>query len=107
GRTLGSLGIGNIGAEMFRLAKPLDMTFIAFDPFADRKVAEELGVEFVSIEDVFRRSDVLTVNCPLSPETHHLVNAERLALMKPTSYFINTARGPIVDQKALVDVLKK
>jgi lactate dehydrogenase-like 2-hydroxyacid dehydrogenase len=54
---------------------------------------------------VFRRADVLCVNCPLTPETKHLVNAERLALMKPTAYLINTARGPIVDQKALTKVL--
>jgi phosphoglycerate dehydrogenase-like enzyme len=105
GRTLGSVGIGNIGAELFRMAKPYDMKFIAHDPFADKAVAAELGIELVSMEDVFRRADVLCVNCPLTPETKHLVNAERLALMKPTAYLINTARGPIVDQKALTMVL--
>ncbi|HEX6121346.1 MAG TPA: NAD(P)-dependent oxidoreductase [Dongiaceae bacterium] len=105
GRTLGSIGIGNIGAELFRLAKPFDMNFIAHDPYADRKVAAELGIELVGMEDLFRRADVLAVNCPLSPETRHLVNAERLALMKPTAFLINTARGPIVDQKALTKVL--
>jgi phosphoglycerate dehydrogenase-like enzyme len=105
GKVLGSVGIGNIGAEMFRLAKPFDMSFIAHDPFADPKVAMELGVELVSLEDVFRRADIVTVNCPLSDKTKHLVNAERLALMKPTAYLINTARGPIVDQKALTKVL--
>jgi phosphoglycerate dehydrogenase-like enzyme len=107
GRTLGSVGIGNIGAEMFRLCKPLDMKFIAHDPFADRKVADSLGVRLVDLETVFRESDFLTVNCPLMPKTTHLVNAERLALMKPTAYFINTARGPIVDQKALTKVLQE
>jgi phosphoglycerate dehydrogenase-like enzyme len=105
GRTLGSIGIGNIGAELFRLAKPFDMKFIAHDPYADRNAAQELGIELVGLEDVFRRSDVLCVNCPLMPETRHLVNAERLALMKPTAYVINTARGPIVDQKALTKAL--
>lgn len=107
GRTLGSIGIGNIGAEMFRMAKPFDMKFIAHDPFADKKMAAELGIELVSLEDVFRRSDIVSVSCPLSAETHHLVNAERLALMKPTAYFINTARGPIVDQKALTKALQE
>ena len=107
GKTLGSLGVGNIGAEMFRLAKPFDMRFIAHDPFADRKVAAELGIELVPLEDLFKRSDILCVNCPLTPETHHIVNAGRLALMKPTAYFINTARGPIVDQKALTEVLQQ
>ena len=107
GKTLGSLGVGNIGAEMFRLAKPFDMNFIAHDPFADKKVAAELGIELVSLEELFRRADILSVNCPLTPETHHIVNAERLALMKPTAYLINTARGPIVDQKALTRVLQE
>ena len=107
GLTLGSVGIGNIGAELFRLAKPLDMPFLAHDPYADPALAAELGVELVDLETLFRRADVLTVNCPLSAATHHLVNAERLALMKPTAYLINTARGPIVDQAALTAALQE
>jgi phosphoglycerate dehydrogenase-like enzyme len=106
GRTLGSLGIGNIGAEMFRLARPFDMAFIAHDPYASPEVARELGVELVELDEVFRRSDVLAVNCPLTADTRHLVNAPRLALMKRTAFLINTARGPIVDQKALTAVLQ-
>ena len=106
GRTLGSVGIGNIGAELFRLIRPFDMKLIAHDPYADSKLADELGVELVGLEDVFRRSDIVSVSCPLTPETRHLVNAKRLALMKPTSYFINTARGAIVDQKALTKALQ-
>lgn len=105
GKTLGSLGIGNIGAELFTLAKPFDFKFIAHDPFADKKIARELGVELVSLEDLFMRSDILNVSAPLTKDTHHIVNAQRLALMKPTAYLINTARGPLVDQKALTDVL--
>lgn len=106
GKTLGSLGIGNIGAEMFRLATPFDMQAIAYDPFADPKLAAELGIELVGLDEVFMRSDILTVNCPLTEETYHLVDSEHLALMKPTSYLINTARGPIVDQKALTVALQ-
>ena len=105
GKTLGSIGIGNIGAEMFRLARPLDMRFIAHDPYADLSVARELGIELVDLATLFNRSDILTVNCPYSQATHHLVNAERLALMQPSAFFINTARGPIVDQNALTRVL--
>jgi len=105
GRTLGQLGIGNIGAEVFRMARPFEMTFIAHDPYADPDVARELGVELVSLEDLFRRSDFLSVSVPLNDETRGLVDAERLALMKPTAFVINTARGPIVDQKALTDAL--
>ena len=106
GRTLGSLGIGNIGAEVFRLAKPFDMRFIAHDPFADPATARELGIELVELADLFRRADVLSVSCPLTPETRHLVNAERIGLMKSSAYLINTARGPIVDQKALTAALQ-
>ena len=107
GRTLGSLGIGNIGAEVFRMAKPFDMKFIAHDPYADKAMATELGIELVGLEELFARSDVLSVSCPLTPETRHIVNAERLAMMKPTAYLINTARGPIVDQKALTKALQE
>ena len=107
GRTFGSLGAGNIGAEAFRMAKPFDMTFIAHDPFANAKAMAELGVELVGIEELFRRSDILSVSCPLSDATRHIVSAELLALMKPTSYLINTSRGPVVDQKALTKVLKE
>src|SRR6202034_2936127 len=65
GRTFGSVGLGNIGAESFRMAKPFDMRFIAHDPFADKAVAAELGIELVSLEDVFRQADIVSVNCPL------------------------------------------
>jgi D-3-phosphoglycerate dehydrogenase len=105
GKTLGSVGIGNIGAELFRLAKPFDMKFIAHDPYADPKVAASLGVELVPLDDVFRRADFVSVNCPLSEATRGLVDARRIGLMKPTAYLINTARGPIVDQKALTAAL--
>ena len=107
GRTFGALGIGNIGAEAFRMAKPLEMRFIAHDPYADEALAAELGIELVSLEEVFKQSDVLSVSVPLSDATRHLVNAERLALMKPTAYLINTSRGPVVDQAALTKVLQE
>ena len=106
-RTLGQLGIGNIGAEVFRLAKPFGMKFIAHDPYADPKVAQELGVRLVGLEELFRQADVLSVSCPLNDETHHIVNAERLALMKPGAYLINTSRGPVVDEQALTEVLQE
>jgi len=107
GKTLGSLGIGNIGAEVFRMAKPFDMKFIAYDPFANAKVARELGIRLVSLEELFLESDVLSVSCPLSDDTYHIVNQERLALMKRSAYLINTSRGPVVDQKALTKVLEQ
>lgn len=105
GKTLGSLGIGNIGAELFRLAKPFDMNFIAHDPFVDSATARALGVRMVGLEELFGEADMLSVSCPLNEQTHHIVNAERLALMKPTAYLINTARGPVIDEAALTKVL--
>ena len=106
GRTLGSVGIGNIGAELFRLAAPLGMNFIAHDPFADTATAFELDVELVDLTELFTRSDVVAINCPLTPDTHHLVNADLLSQMKSTAFLINTARGPIIDQAALTRALQ-
>ena len=107
GKTLGSVGIGNIGAEMFRLVKPLDMSFIAFDPYVDQAAVSELGVRVVAdIETVFRESDIVCINCPRKDETKGLVGEKLLSRMKPTAYLINTARGPIVDQAALTAVLR-
>lgn len=105
GRTLGSIGIGNIGAELFRLARPLEMKHIAHDPAADPAIAAELGIRLVDMETLFRESDFLAVNCPLNERTLGLVSERLLALMKPSAYLINTARGPIVDERALLAAL--
>lgn len=107
GKTLGSVGVGNIGGEMFRLFAPFDFgRRIAYDPYTSPERAAALGVELVDLETVFRESDFVTVNCPLTPETHGIVNRERLALMKPTAFLINTARGPIVNQADLTAALQ-
>jgi phosphoglycerate dehydrogenase-like enzyme len=107
GRVLGSVGIGNIGAEVFRLAKPFDMHFIAHDPYVDPALAAELGIRLVDLDTVFRESDFVTLNCPLTQETRHLVDARRLALMKPAAFLIDCARGPVIDQRALTKVLQE
>jgi phosphoglycerate dehydrogenase-like enzyme len=107
GRVLGSVGIGNIGAEIFRLARPFDMRFIANDPYVDPALASELGVTLVDLDTIFREPDFVTLNCPLTAQTRHLVDARRLALMKSTAFLINCARGPVVDQRALTKVLQE
>ncbi|HSW45241.1 MAG TPA: NAD(P)-dependent oxidoreductase, partial [Phycisphaerae bacterium] len=84
GRVLGAVGLGNIAAEVFRLARPFGMRFMAHDPFSRPEIAAELGVEMVDLATLFRQADVLSINCPLTPETRRLVNRERLSLMKPT-----------------------
>jgi phosphoglycerate dehydrogenase-like enzyme len=105
GRTFGVLGLGSIGAETVRVMQPLGMNFIAFDPYADKAVAAALGIRMVDKDTLFRESDFLSINCPLTAETQHIVDARALSLMKPTAYLINTARGPVVDQKALTEAL--
>lgn len=105
GRALGSLGLGNIAAEMFRLSMPFGMRFLAYDPYADPGRAASLGVELVGLDALFARSDVLAVNAPLTPETRGIVSAARIARMKRSAFLINTARGALVDQAALASAL--
>jgi phosphoglycerate dehydrogenase-like enzyme len=107
GKTVGTLGLGNIARDMVRLMTPLDVRFLAHDPYANAAAAATLNVELVGIEDLFRRSDILCVNTPLTPETRRLVSAGLIALMKPTAYLINTARGGVVDQAALTAALRE
>jgi phosphoglycerate dehydrogenase-like enzyme len=101
------IGFGNIGQDVFRLARPFDMRFIAHDPYGSAAAAAALGVELVDLETLLRTADFVSINCALTPETRHLINAERLELMKPTAFLINTARGPIVDQAALTAALRE
>lgn len=107
GRVLGSVGCGNIGREMFRLARPFGFSrLLACDPFVTQQQVAELGVELVDLDTVMRESDFVTVNAFLNAETTGLIGERELRLMKPSAYFINTARGPIVDQAALIRLLQ-
>lgn len=105
GKVLGSLGLGSIARELFRLAAPLEMLHIAHDPYVQDPIAAP-GVRLVDKETLLRESDVLCINCSLTPETRHSIGAAELAIMKPTAYLINTARGPIVDEAALIAALR-
>jgi D-3-phosphoglycerate dehydrogenase len=105
GRTVGSIGMGNIGGELFRLLAPLDMVHLACDPYAKAGDAAALRVRLTDKDTVFREADFVCVNTPLTPETRAFIGAREFSLMKPTAYFINTARGPIVDEKALYAAL--
>ena len=107
GRTFGMVGVGNIGRDFLALARPFEMRHLAFDPYVTPEQAAGLGVELVDLETLLRRSDFVSISCPLTPETYHLIDAGRLALMKPTAYLINTARGPIVDEAALTEALRE
>jgi phosphoglycerate dehydrogenase-like enzyme len=106
-RVVGTIGLGNIAAEAVRLLKVFDVArFLAFDPYASAKRALQLGVELVSLEALLRGSDYVLVNCPLAPETRGLLSKPQFALMKPDAVLINTARGPIVDEDALIQALE-
>src|SRR5438309_4622477 len=105
GKVFGSIGLGNIGREAFRLLRPLDMVHIACDPAVRPEDAAALGIRLVDLDTLLRQSDFVSVNCPLSPDTRHLVDTAALAKMKPTASLINTARGPIVDEAALTEAL--
>ena len=99
--------MGNIGGEMFRLLGPFDLgRRLAHDPYLDPQRADALNVELVSLETIFSESDFVITNCPLTEETRGFINARLFALMKPSAYFINTARGPIVNQEDLVTALQ-
>lgn len=105
GRVLGLLGWGNIGQEVSRVCAPLGMRQLASDPYADPDVAAAAGVELVDLDRLFADADVVIVTCALTPQTRHLVDAARLARMKPSGFLVNVARGPIVDQDALTAAL--
>jgi phosphoglycerate dehydrogenase-like enzyme len=107
-RVVGTIGLGNIAAETIRLLRNLDVgKFLAFDPYASARRAAELAVELVSIDELLRASDFVLVNCPLTPETRGLLGKAQFALMKPDAVLINTARGPIVDESALIEALER
>ncbi len=106
GRTLGIVGLGHSGRELVRLVAPFEMKILAFSPHADPAVAGALGVRLTSLDEVMRASDYISLHCRLTSETQGLIGAPQLALMKPTACLINVGRGELVDQQALVDVLR-
>jgi len=106
GETVGLVGFGQIAREFHRRLVPLDVRVIAYDPYVPAERAAALGVEMVSLEDVMRQSDYISIHTPLLPDTHHMINAAMIALMKPTAYLINTSRGPVVDEAALIAALQ-
>jgi D-3-phosphoglycerate dehydrogenase len=104
GRTLGVIGLGNVGRELLALAAPFELQLIAADPYVGDPPA---GVELVELEELLRCSDFVVCLCPLTDETRGLLDARRLALLRPTAFLVNVARGPIVDQRALTEALRE
>lgn len=108
GLVLGVVGLGGIGTAVARRAVMMGMDVLGTDPSTESQAqAEEVGVEVVSLDNLSARSDVITLNCPLTPDTHHLVNDDRLRRTKEGVLLVNTARGPVVDESALVRALRR
>ena len=107
GKCLGLVGFGAIGREVARRAGAFGMEIIAYDPFFNEAAGAELHVDSVALDELLRRADVVSLHLPSTPETRHLLDADSLALMKPTAVLINTARGELVDEAALLCALKE
>lgn len=107
-RTVGIIGVGNIGSEFVRLARAIDFgRAIAYDPFCSVERAAEIGVELVDLDTLLQKSDFISLHAPLTEQTRNIIDARALSLMKPSAYLINTARGELVDEDALLTVLKE
>lgn len=105
GSTVGIMGFGNIGRKLTNLLKGFDCKIVVYDPFPNKELIEEAGAELVTLEELFRVSDAISIHVPYSKETHNMVNEHMLSLMKPTAVIVNTSRGKIVDEDALYKVL--
>jgi phosphoglycerate dehydrogenase-like enzyme len=105
GRTLGIVGLGGIGRELVRLMQPYGMRILAADPHIEPEAAAQAGATLTELDDLLKLSDFVVVACLLNESTRRLLNVDRLRLMKPSAYLINVARGPIVDESALIESL--
>jgi D-3-phosphoglycerate dehydrogenase len=105
GKTLGVIGTGHIGAEMARLAKAIGMNVIGWTYNPSEERARQLGIQYMSLQDLLRMSDVISLHVKLTDDSYHLIGERELALMKPNALLINVARGPVIDTDALVRTL--
>jgi D-3-phosphoglycerate dehydrogenase / 2-oxoglutarate reductase len=106
GKTLGLVGLGRIGKAMTTRALAFGMKVMAYEPAPDKAFVEKHGVRLASLDDLLRQADYVSLHLPATAGTHRLINTERLALMKPTAFLINTARGAVVDERALHEALR-
>ena len=104
--TLGLIGLGRIGVEMARRARGFEMRVLYYDVIRREDYEQEYGLTYAPLEDVLKQADFVSIHTPLTPETHHLMNRDRFALMKPNAILINTSRGPVVDSDALLSALQ-
>lgn len=106
GKTIGLIGFGNVPRKLAALLSSFRVKIIAYDPYVEQKTADAYNVKLVGLDTIFKEADVVSNHLPQTPETKGCINAARFAMMKPTAYFLNTARAEAVDDAALIDVLK-
>jgi D-3-phosphoglycerate dehydrogenase len=107
GQTLGLIAFGNIARVVAQIARPFELRVIAYDPFVTKEVADQYGVTLVSLEELLRESDFVSMHTPLSKGTRHLMGEVQFRLMKQSALFVNTSRGPTVDEAALIKALRE
>lgn len=107
GKTLGLIGAGRIGGEVARRARAFGMSVIAYDPWLTEERADDLGIRRVELEELLREADVVSLHVPLTDQTRGMLNAERLALMKPEAFLVNVSRGGVVDEEALAKAIRE
>ncbi len=107
GQTLGLIACGSIGRMTGEKAQAFRMKVIAYDPYMDKAVAEKSRITLMSLPEVLQQSDFISVHAPLMESTHHLLGEKEFAMMKPSAYVINTARGPVIDEKAMIKALQE
>ena len=106
GKTAGIIGTGKIGQILIKILKGFDMKVIAYDLFPNQKVAEELGFEYVSLDELYAKSDIISLNCPLTKDTKYMINRRSMLKMKDGVILVNTGRGQLIDSADLVEALK-
>ncbi|MGH2426266.1 MAG: 2-hydroxyacid dehydrogenase [bacterium] len=106
GATLGLIGLGRIGSAVARRAKGFEMRVIYYDPYRREDIEKQLGIEYREMNEVLREADFISVHVPLMESTRHLISHDQFRLMKKTAVFVNTSRGPVVDQRALAEALQ-
>lgn len=105
--TVGIVGASHVGRNVIRLLKNFQVDILLYDPYVSQEEAEKLGVRLASLEELMSRSDVVSLHAPSIPETYHMINRENINLLKPGAILINTARGSLVDESALIERLAK
>lgn len=107
GKTMGIIGLGRIGKEVIRLLSSFGLTMIAYEPYPDIQFIKEYNIKLLSYEEVISKSDIISLHVPLTEKTYHMIDHDEFSIMKPSAILINTARGSLINEEALINILEK